>query len=315
MSERLNRLAARAVKILRHGEKRSPRVERTLLAVALVIFVAATWSAWTNLPEVEAEVRWWLFGVAAAMVVVSLVINAAEFSVASHLLGRRVPHAGAFHVSVLSSAANILPIPGAVVVKARALRQQGQTYRSSLSITAAVGVMWVALAFVVAGGLQMLQGTFGVGTASLAVGIAGLAFTWVLLAAALGRVRALRASLPVGVIEAVSVVSAAVRIWIVLAALGYPAPITDATALALAAIVASAIGIFPGGLGIRELLSAGIAGLVGLDPAVGLVVSAVDRILTFVVFGSIGAIMLATGASQRVLETTEVAETEPEVTP
>jgi len=84
-------------------------------------------------------------------------------------------------------------------------------------------------------------------------------------------------------------------------ALGFPAPVRDAMALALAATVSSAIGLFPGGLGIRELLSAAVAGLTGFDPAVGLVVSAVDRIVVLVVVGLCSLVMLVSGSANRAL--------------
>jgi hypothetical protein len=301
-------VASRLSVLLRHAEKRSHRTERMLLGVALVLFVVSTWIAFRNLPEVHTEPNWWLLAPAAAVAVMGLAINGCEFAVASHLLGQRIAWVRAFHVSVLSSAANTLPIPGAVVIKTRALRQQGQGYKQSISITAGVGLMWVALAFLFAGILQAWDHELG--TAALFLGFAavGLVATYAFLVAAVGRHRALSASLPVAAVELASVVTMSIRIALILTALGYHAPFGQAVALTAAAIVASAVGIFPGGLGLRELLSAAMAHLVGMDPSVGLIVSAVDRVLVYVVLGVTSSVMLASGATRRALEDIEIAD-------
>jgi uncharacterized protein (TIRG00374 family) len=132
--------------------------------------------------------------------------------------------------------------------------------------------------------------------------------TYAFLVAAVGRHRALYASLPVAAVEIASVFMFSLRIAFILPALGYHASFGQAVALATAAIVASAVGIFPGGLGLRELLSAAMARLVGLDPSVGLVVAAVDRFLVYAVLGVTSSIMLASGAARRSLEEIEIAD-------
>ena len=87
------------------------------------------------------------------------------------------------------------------------------------------------------------------------------------------------------------------RLTLILAALGYGLSVSDAAALAAAGIVASAAGLFPGGLGLRELLSGVAAGVVGLDPAVGVVVAAVDRLVTLAVLAVVSAVLVATGST------------------
>ncbi len=310
---RVDRLATRGVTILRHAERRSPRTDRVLLGTALVLFVGGTWLAWNNLPEVETSPRWWLVIPASLMAVGAIAINGGEFQVSSRLLGAKVGFRAAFHVSVLSSAANVLPIPGAVLVKTRALRQQGRAYKHSIAITAAVGLMWVALAFVVAGGLQAVDRRIGAAVLMAACGLVGLGITYLLLATAVGRLGALSAALPIALIELASVASASIRIYLVLAAMGFDATMGQAVALTVAAIVATAVGIFPGGLGLRELLSAVMADLVGLDPAVGLMVSAVDRVMSYTVLGLLAAVILGTGASTWAEETTETLQEQDDV--
>lgn len=302
---KISSLAVRLAAGLRRVERHSPRTERVLLAVALIVFVGGSWYAWQNIPELDSSPVWWLLAVAAAFALVSLIVNAGEFAIATHLLGRRIRAFGAFHVSVLSSAANALPIPGAVVIKTRALRQQGQGYKKSFSITASIGVMWIAVALLVAAALQLAGAQWAIAGGFAGAGLLTLAFALALLAGAVGRRQTPRASLPVFAIELLSVAVTSARIHVLLLAMGFETEYYQSAALTCAAVIASAVGIFPGGLGLREVLSAATANLVGLDPAVGLLVSVVDRIITFAVFGLVNLLLLLTNASAQAAATTE----------
>jgi uncharacterized membrane protein YbhN (UPF0104 family) len=72
--------------------------------------------------------------------------------------------------------------------------------------------------------------------------------------------------------------------------------VAQALALSLAGSLGSAVGFLPAGLGVREVLAAGIGPLVGLPAAVSLVATAVDRVLGLVVLAAIAAVLVATGA-------------------
>lgn len=80
-------------------------------------------------------------------------------------------------------------------------------------------------------------------------------------------------------VETLAVGIGAFRLYLILLALGEPATLTAATLLTLASVLASAIGVFPGGLGLRELLASALIPLADLGSAVGFLASAVDRIV------------------------------------
>src|SRR3546814_15607990 len=69
-------------------------------------------------------------------------------------------------------------------------------------------------------------------------------------------------------VEAVSVLVKAVRLYLTLRALRFDPSLAQATSLSLAPVAASALGVFPGGLGIRALLSGLIAPALPLPPSV-----------------------------------------------
>jgi uncharacterized membrane protein YbhN (UPF0104 family) len=69
------------------------------------------------------------------------------------------------------------------------------------------------------------------------------------------------------------------RLALAVAAIGSPVDLAQAVGLAVAPVAGSAIGILPGGLGVREAIAASIAALVDLPAAVGGAAAAVDRLL------------------------------------
>lgn len=69
------------------------------------------------------------------------------------------------------------------------------------------------------------------------------------------------------------------RQWLVLLALGAEAALGGAFVLVLSASLAAAAGVFPGGLGLREAISAVLGPVVGLPPSFGFMGAAVNRVL------------------------------------
>jgi uncharacterized membrane protein YbhN (UPF0104 family) len=271
--------------------------ERRLLLIAVVLFLVASAIGAANLPPVETSVRWpVLLLVPLIGVPATVATNAWEYSVTARLLGYRIPPPDAARVSVLSTAANLLPIPGAVLVRSRALHQRGTGMGSALSITTAIGIAWVGVTAVLAGGLQLVVGEPALGVVVLVGGLVVLGLAGLLAARTKGV--ALRRS-DVGtvlVVEVVAVLVAASRLQLVLWGLGYSPGADQSLALSLAGSLGSAVGFLPAGLGVREVLAAGIGPIVGLPAAVSLVATAVDRVLGLVVLAAIAGVLVATGA-------------------
>jgi uncharacterized membrane protein YbhN (UPF0104 family) len=263
--------------------RRSPRLERALTALAFAIFVVAAVMAYRHLPSLEARIRWPFLALAAVVGVPALiVVNGAEYRVAGLVLGRRVPLLESLRVSLLGSAANILPVPGAVLVRTRALRQLGIPYREGGSVTVAVGAGWIGTAGVLSGPLLLWAGRRAVGSLLLLGGSAALAASaWLIARHSAGRTAPL--FLRVLAVEIAAVAVGTFRYYFVLLGLGIDASLPQAAAFTVAASASSATGLFPGGLGIRELLAGAVSDLVGLTIAVGVFAAAVNRLLEFVV--------------------------------
>ena len=272
----------------------TPSRRRIAYLVALALFVGSTVVAWRALPADRAGIDWGLVALAGILVLPGAVVNAEEYRISAKVVGQSIPMLPALRVSVIAAAFNLLPIPGSVIVRTTALAKGGSSTAHAVTSTLAVGVAYIGVALVIVAGVQV-----GGAPASAAVlALAGLA----MVGAAAALIRRLAASGTTArlvrdliAVEALSVVVKALRLLLTIRALGFDPSIAQATALSMATVAASAIGIFPGGLGIRELLSGLIAPAVDLPAAVGLVGTSFDRVIGLAALSVLaGVVLLAT---------------------
>lgn len=249
-----------------------------MATLAAGLFFGATALALRDLPPLAVQ---WPALALATLVGVPMVVacNAAEYRVSAGLVGAQVGLARSIRVSVLASTANLLPVPGSAVVRTQALRTAGTSTGRAVSATGVVAVVWLGFTFAGAGALLLGAGTGSTaGVLLLAAGVGAVALAALAIVFGLRPTDPAAAVVRVLAVEAALVVVAAVRLWLVMRGMGYEASIGQATALSIAAVVASATGLLPGGLGVRELVAAGISPVVGLPASVGLATTAVARI-------------------------------------
>lgn len=293
----------RVLRWLTGRQPASAGTERAVLAVAALLFVAAFVFGLRAVPEDLQLTVWPLVGLALVAVPLANVANGLEYATAARIGGHAVPVGEALEVSVLSSAANLLPLPGAALVRVRAMRRRGSSYRQALAVTALVGGAWLATSLVLAGGLLAAPRPGEVDdVAALAVlgcGVTGVALAGIAVRRLVpaGQAAVLAAGLLAA--EALAVAVAALRYLLVLGALGLDVTLEQAVALSVASVLASALGFVPGGLGLREALAGVIAGLVGLPVATGVLAAAVDRLVGLPVLAALSAGIVARGGADR----------------
>lgn len=277
-------------------ERGRARLERMLLPVALAIFVAATVVAVRNLPPVRGPLRWPFF-VAAALVGMpaTLFFNGKEYQLSARMLGHRVPLFASMVVGLIAAAANQLPIPGSVLVRVRALGRLGTTYRRAAFSTGLMGLIWIAATGIVAGAFQIPSDRWVLGVALLGLGGAVLSLSFLLLGSQVqGRDRA-GLLIDAFFVEGGLVLASGLRYYLVLRGLGFEVSPSQAMVLTLAIVIASLAGFLPGGIGLREVLAAGLSPAVGLPASVGLLATAIDRVIGLLVLGLASLIAVTRG--------------------
>jgi hypothetical protein len=272
--------------------RRNPRCEQLLFGGALAIFAAALCLSYRKLSGVALDWRW--LALIAALVPVTLFLGGMEYQLCGRILGHRIRLGDALRISILSTAANLLPLPGALLVRTQALKLRGSKYGHAFSSTASLGGGWVATALLIAGGMQLSAGNRAVGLVFAAGGVLALSLTAAL--ARLATTRVISTLIGIVILETVFVLVAAVRLYAALKGIGIDASATQAATLTIAAALASAAGIFPGGLGLRELIAGALSPLTSLPVAGGVLGAAVDRLIGLIVLSITAAAVLATSS-------------------
>jgi hypothetical protein len=298
--DRFRALTAAVVDRLRTPRAHNPRTRKLVLAFALVLFAGATFLAVRHLPPLPADGRQpALFVVVAFLAAMAIVVNGVEYTLSSRAVGNRVGMRDATRISVLATAANLLPIPGAALVKIRALQVRGAGLRIATTLTIAIGIIWVGVAGFVAGVLVATAGGHEAVAAILtALGVGVMAVGGVVLAMQKSEISSVKLVAYAFAIELVSVGLTSLRFFFVLRAIGFNGTLAQAATLAATAVVASAAGIFPSGLGLRELLSSAVGPVVGMSAAVATLVAAVERIAALLVVGLMAVVVMITDRSR-----------------
>jgi hypothetical protein len=257
----------------------SPSARRVLLAIGAVGFVVAMVLSLRALDVGLDELAWGpLLLVVVVLAPLTILGNAAELKVmATGTANEPLPWGEAVRVVVLATAANLLPIPGAALVRIQALRTRGATAAAATGINIAGAGAWLGTGLVVAG--VALVGVAGWQAAVAGgVGLAGCTVTWFVTVRSSRPGRAGRTFLALLAVELLVTVLYGVRLLAVLAALRVDLELLQALVIALSAPLSAAAGVFPSGIGLAEGISGLLAPLVAVPVAAGVAATGVNRI-------------------------------------
>lgn len=218
----------------------------------------------------------------------TLLVNALEHREIARGLGHRITPSSATRVTVIATAANLAPAPGAVITRAADLKRRGSAAREIGAGLASAGALWVAAATGAAAVVLAFRGE------TAAAGVAGVASIGAAAAGVLlGRGAGFTAETMVRLlaVEVLTIPIGAARLALGMRVLGEALPIADAFVLAAAPTLAAAAGVVPGGIGLAEGLTALIAPLVEAAPAVAFAAVALNRVLGLIVTAVAGLIV------------------------
>lgn len=270
----------RALGRIRRRVAGSPTTQRSLALVSVAALVLAAWLAWENLPTDREDPSLWPLVLSGLLAVPGAVgLNMLEYSRTARLLGVEVDHATSLRVVFYGTAANLLPLPGAALVRLQSLRRNGAPVVRATTALAGVGLLWLSVATAVAG-VGLLSQRPATGLAFLAGGLAAAVAAAGLLGRQAADDRPFTVLAELAVIEFGMVLLAGIRLLLVMIALGVDGGMADALVLGLSGSAAAAVGFLPAGLGVREAIGAALGGLVGLGAATGLLVVLIDRVVT-----------------------------------
>jgi uncharacterized membrane protein YbhN (UPF0104 family) len=161
----------------------------------------------------------------------------------------------------------------------------GATYGAALGSALTVGLIWLGTASALAGFLQLGGPHRAVGAAVGAVGLVVLAIAYRILSRRRPGAAGARLMIRLVIVEAALTAFAALRLYLVVEGFGFHVKPAQAVALTLGGVLATVTGVVPGGLGLREGLTAAIGPLVGLAASVSLLAAAFERLADLTVVG------------------------------
>jgi uncharacterized membrane protein YbhN (UPF0104 family) len=288
------RRVLRLVRGLATRRRASPANQRLVLALSAVVFVVATVAAARNLPPIEGDVRWGFFVVVGLLGVPARIwVTGEEFAALARLTGHDVGRVERLRVALVGIAANMLPLPGSILVRGEVLRRRGAKLRTIGWATAMIGAMSAATTALVAGILlAALSDRRPLGLAIAVVGAGASAGVGLAIMRRRELTQSRRQALYLFAVEVMFIGLAGLRLWGIMLGLGFSVGVEQAMALTVAGVVTAAVGFAPGGLGVRELLVAGISPIVGLPVSVGVLAAAINRLVEMVVLAPVSVGMV-----------------------
>ena len=212
---------------------------------------------------------------------VALAVTAIGLMVNGRILGARIGFRGAFRISSVATFSSLLPVPAATLIHAGALTYHGATIGVSVWIVlighlTIIGLLACIIAVALAGNIPFVAVLLLVG------GISMLSFS---LFAVVQRTSGL--SLPIAFVlqKLFRIFVIVLRLELSFRILGADVSVIQAAVLTAALIFGASISVVPAGLGISEMLAAGLAAFIAVHPASAFLATAINRITTLAMAG------------------------------
>jgi uncharacterized membrane protein YbhN (UPF0104 family) len=254
----------------------SPNIEIKILTTAMLLLVAGIYLSLRDKPDLFNEFDW--YGVAVVVLVgvpLTVMINGLEFMCCARMVGRKFSIFRSLEITVVGSAANMLPIPGASIVRILALKSTGLSLIKSTGINMLLALIWIGISFIYAG-ITLLHFADGL-IAWGVMGTGGLALLSSFWVVSYNHIHSMT-YLYVVVLKFVLVLVDAARIYFCFQALGLDVLFLQASVFVVSGVMGSAVSVVPAGLGVRELVSAVLAPLIGVAASAGFLSATLNRI-------------------------------------
>ena len=213
--------------------------------------------------------------------------NAYEILLTGKLVGKTFKIKEAFKVSVFATAANLLPLPGSVIVKSGVLKLKGTTTKESLKAPFVVGLIWLFVSFAYSAIFA-----FGKNIAlAILFGSASVIVLFVVLLLVSNTFIKYTIITKLVILKLMATIVETMRLFLAFSAISVVALFSDTAILSAASVIGSAIMIFPGGLGIREAATAGLGHMIGISTYAAFLAAAINRIAAFFVLIPLSCIM------------------------
>lgn len=265
-------------------------IRRLALCLALAVLAGGLVFSLQEQGDALADMDWrYLALVVALPIPLVLLFTILEYILMGRLLGRALGFAHACEVTVIGVAANMLPLPGSMLVRMAGLKAAGAGLRDGAVASLFVFLVWLALAAVYSGIAVAVLAVSWLALLLVASGTALLIATMLMARRYTGSFGTMTV---LAAMRLAVVVLEAIRIYLCFRALGAEASFVQSSALTVTTALGSAVSIVPAGLGIREVVAAAFSPLLGLALSVGFLATLLNRLLAMAVVLPVAGLLI-----------------------
>lgn len=245
-----------------------------LLVAAALLFVFGGWYSFRQLDVTPDNLRLIPLALLMATGPITLLYSGVGLFLMSRSVGTAMTLPRAVTLSTYANLAEALPLPGGAIVRTGALVASGAGLKTSSILIVLSAVLWIAIACLGCG-----LALFGHGhPAALPLSVIGFCGSGLATGWLLARAGWRNALLTLGH-RVAGMILVSARLHLAFLVLRQALPMADALPFALANVAGSAASIAPAGLGISELLAAGVASTVAVAPAAAFLAVGIDRLV------------------------------------
>lgn len=260
------------------------RLRQTAYIFMFALFIGGIVYIFYQDPEFLSRIEPWPVVGLALLMPLRLAINVIRYTILARILDQPMNFQRALSVVIAGNAANFLPLPGGLMVRAAGLSDQGQGYTRGLGVNVAGSLVWLGTA-----GIFSATGAFALslpliggsliagGTIALAIGIRQLMY-W-------------RPSLRIiGTLMGANLAFcfvASIRFALALMAVGLGLELARPVLMSISGPLGLVTALAPGALGISEAIATALGVASGLEATETFAAAAIVRIVSFSVFACI----------------------------
>lgn len=246
-----------------------------LLIIGTVVFLSGTLFAVRNLDLVWTDILMSALLLNFLVLVPSTIVLAAvNLQILASAVNCRISFSEAFVISAVGRIAQVLPLPGGLIVRSIALVRAGASHGNSARITIFNGLLTLSLSFCLSG-IAMTMIGLAAGYMMLAVGFGGMIFS---LAVILQKAK-LKRTFWILIQRLCFLGLAIIRIVVAFATIGVDIGGIQSMILIVSTQVTSAVSIVPAGIGLAESGAAGLAYLINISPAAAFIAVGLNFLL------------------------------------
>ena len=271
--------AGSALSMIKGARKKAESHSKIFAFLGIVFFLAFGYYSVSNFPFDEVgEFSIYPLLISFFVLVPAMIIaNSIEFRAQGEMVSAELPLWECIKTTVNASIANILPIPGSVLVRIERLSRHTSAKKAA-GTTFVAGVSWVGTSFV-AGSLGLLL----LGYLKFFILSASLGSSLVVVGFLGFRQYKVKSSVFFRLVlsELLLVVFSTANFVLVCKSIGFDVEVSRSIVINMSGPIASSVGIFPSGIGVAEGVASGLGEIVGVPVEIGFLATALIRLLNF----------------------------------